>query len=164
MLRDVPLEAHLIFFFPSTTQQHFEESCTHSLYSPRPFILCFPVHDTHPSINTTEVREQYNTMQLTALLLAAAPALVAARGSLGFALGDKKADGTCKFQADYEADFAVLKDTSTLVRGYAASDCDTAKEILPAAKSAGFKVILGIWLVPKFRPWGKEGGFYGHLD
>ncbi len=86
-------------------------------------------------------------MQLTTLLLAAAPAMVAATGSLGFALGDKKADGTCKFQADYEADFATLSDTSKLVRGYAASDCNTAQEILPAAKAAGFKVILGIWLV-----------------
>ncbi|KAE8446512.1 hypothetical protein EG329_011975 [Mollisiaceae sp. DMI_Dod_QoI] len=84
-------------------------------------------------------------MQLAALVLAAAPALVAARGSLGFALGDKKADGTCKFQADYAADFKTLGGTSKLVRGYAASDCNTAQEILPAAKAAGFQVILGIW-------------------
>merc|ERR1712137_1446330 len=34
---------------------------------------------------------------------------------------------------------------STIVRGYAASDCDMAKNALPAAKSAGFKVVLGIW-------------------
>ncbi len=86
-------------------------------------------------------------MQLTTLLLAAAPALVVARGNLGFALGVKKADGTCKFQADYAADFKTLGGTSKLVRGYAASDCDAAKEILPAAKAAGFKVILGIWYV-----------------
>jgi len=84
-------------------------------------------------------------MQLLTLLLAAAPALVAARGNLGFALGDKKADGTCKFQVDYEADFSTLSSTSKLVRIYAASDCDTAKEILPAAKAAGYQVILGIW-------------------
>jgi len=70
-----------------------------------------------------------------------------AAGTLGFALGDKKADGTCKFTADYEADFDTISNGSTakLVRGYAASDCDTAKEILPAAKSKGFKVVLGIW-------------------
>jgi glucan 1,3-beta-glucosidase len=78
------------------------------------------------------------------VVLAAAP-LVSARGQLGFALGDKKADGTCKFQPDYEEDFATLADTSKIVRIYAASDCDTAKWILPAAKTAGFKVILGIW-------------------
>jgi glucan 1,3-beta-glucosidase len=86
-------------------------------------------------------------MQLLTLLLAAAPALVAARGSLGFALGDKKADGTCKFQADYAADFNTLSNTSKLVRIYAASDCNTAQEILPAAKAAGFQVILGIWYI-----------------
>lgn len=72
---------------------------------------------------------------------------MAARGNLGFALGDKKADGTCKFQADYAADFSTLGSTSKLVRVYAASDCDTAKQILPAAKAAGFQVILGIWYV-----------------
>jgi glucan 1,3-beta-glucosidase len=87
-------------------------------------------------------------MHFSLLALAAAgPALVAARGNLGFALGDKKADGTCKFQADYAADFSTLGSTSKLVRVYAASDCDTAKQILPAAKAAGFQVILGIWYV-----------------
>jgi glucan 1,3-beta-glucosidase len=84
-------------------------------------------------------------MQLITLFLAAAPALVAAKGSLGFALGDKKSDGTCKFQADYAADFKAISGTSKLVRIYAASDCDTAKYILPAAKAAGAQVVLGIW-------------------
>lgn len=82
-----------------------------------------------------------------ALGLAAAPALVSAAGTLGFALGDKKADGTCKFQADYAADFATIGTKSKLVRIYAASDCNTAQEILPAAKAAGFQVVLGIWYV-----------------
>lgn len=77
--------------------------------------------------------------------IAAAPSLVSAAGTLGFAVGDKKADGTCKFQADWAADFAVIANQSTLVRVYAASDCNTAQEILPAAKAAGFQVILGIW-------------------
>lgn len=92
-----------------------------------------------------QVPQKQNTTQLTTLLLAAAPALVAAKGSLGFALGDKKADGTCKFQADYATDFSALSGTSKLVRIYAASDCNTAQEILPAAEAAGFQVILGIW-------------------
>ncbi|QSZ37323.1 hypothetical protein DSL72_009421 [Monilinia vaccinii-corymbosi] len=85
---------------------------------------------------------------LIALLpLAGLLSTVTAAGALGFALGDKKPDGTCKFQADYEADFNTISTGSTarIVRGYAASDCDTAKEILPAAKSKGFKVVLGIW-------------------
>jgi glucan 1,3-beta-glucosidase len=73
---------------------------------------------------------------------------VSAAGTLGFALGDKKTDGTCKFQADYEADFKTISSSgSKLVRVYAASDCDTAKQILPAAKSSGFQVVLGIWYV-----------------
>jgi glucan 1,3-beta-glucosidase len=87
---------------------------------------------------------------LAPLALAVAPAVVqAATGTLGFALGTKKADGTCKFQADYESDFKAISAASgsKLVRGYSASDCNFAKEILPAAKSSGFRVILGIWYV-----------------
>ncbi len=84
---------------------------------------------------------------ILAVLLAACPLLVAAGGTLGFALGDKKPDGTCKFQPDYEADFAAIANQtgSKLVRIYAASDCDTAKWILPAAKAQGAQVVLGIW-------------------
>jgi len=77
--------------------------------------------------------------------LASAPAIVLATGTLGYALGDKKPDGTCKFKADYASDFETLGSTSKLVRVYAASDCNTAAEILPAAEEAGFQVILGIW-------------------
>lgn len=88
------------------------------------------------------------------LALAAAPAVVSAAGSLGFALGDKKADGTCKYTSDYEADFDAIKSNSgaTIVRGYAASDCNTAQQILPAAKAKGFKVILGVWYVLYGKP------------
>jgi glucan 1,3-beta-glucosidase len=87
-------------------------------------------------------------MYSTALFLAALPSLaVAASGSLGFALGAKNADGTCKSSSDYTADFKVLAHHSKIVRGYSASQCDTAAAILPAAKSAGVKVILGIWYV-----------------
>ncbi|KAI9808664.1 MAG: hypothetical protein M1825_003815 [Sarcosagium campestre] len=85
---------------------------------------------------------------LLPIALAAAPSLVTAvtgKGELGFAIGTKHPDGTCKFTKDYEADFDVLKSQGTIVRGYDANDCDFAKQILPAAKSKGFKVILGIW-------------------
>ena len=82
---------------------------------------------------------------LLPLALVAAPALVSGAGLLGFALGDKKPDGTCKFTADYADDFNTLKDITKLVRIYAASDCNTTSQILPAAQSAGFQVILGIW-------------------
>ncbi|KAI1454303.1 glycoside hydrolase family 17 protein [Annulohypoxylon moriforme] len=89
-------------------------------------------------------------MRFTTILSAAAatgPIVASAAGQLGFALGNKKADGTCKETTDYTADFAALtKETGTkVVRIYAASDCDVAKLILPAAKTAGFQVILGIW-------------------
>jgi len=77
----------------------------------------------------------------------ALPAAVSAAGSLGFSLGTKKADGSCKTTQDYEADFDAISGAASakLVRGYAASDCDYAKNILPAAKSKGFQVVLGIW-------------------
>lgn len=87
---------------------------------------------------------------LISLALAAAPAVVSAAGTLGFALGDKNADGTCKATSDYEADFDTLKAHTTLVRIYAASDCNCSANILPAAKTKGFKVVLGVWSVLPF--------------
>lgn len=79
---------------------------------------------------------------LSSIALTTAPALALERGILGFALGTKKPDGSCKAQSDYEDDFDAIKSQtgSTLVRGYSASDCDCAENILPAAKSKGFKV------------------------
>lgn len=89
---------------------------------------------------------------LLPFMLAAAPAVVSARGTLGFSLGDKTADGKCKTTSDWEADFEDLKDLTTLVRTYSATECDTAQNILPAAKNKStkdkkFKVVLGIWYV-----------------
>ncbi|KAK0252439.1 hypothetical protein B0A54_10374 [Friedmanniomyces endolithicus] len=86
------------------------------------------------------------TAILATLAVAAAPTF-AQKGNLGFALGTKKAEGTCKYTQDYEDDFSAIRSASgsTLVRGYAASDCNCAQQILPAAKNKGFKVILGIW-------------------
>lgn len=75
---------------------------------------------------------------------------------MGFALGTKMGNGECKTQQDYVSDFeAIKKGTSaTIVRGYAASDCDMAKNALPAAKSQGFKVVLGIWYdIPTLCHW-----------
>ncbi|KAB2575023.1 Glycoside hydrolase family 17 [Lasiodiplodia theobromae] len=86
-----------------------------------------------------------STLATTSLALA--PAVVSASGTLGFSLGTKLPDGTCKFQADYEKDFDAISTASgsKLVRGYSVSDCNFAKEILPAAKSKGFKVVLAVW-------------------
>jgi len=89
---------------------------------------------------------RFSTVAATAL--AASPAIVAAaKGNMGFALGTKEPSGACKTQKDYELDFDAIKSNSgaSIVRGYSASDCDSAKNILPAAKSKGFKVVLGIW-------------------
>jgi glucan 1,3-beta-glucosidase len=83
------------------------------------------------------------------LAFAIAPVAVSAAGNLGFALGTKLGDGSCKYQADYESDFKAIAAASSakIVRGYAASDCNNAQYILPAAKAQGFQVILGIWYV-----------------
>ncbi|KAK1150106.1 glycoside hydrolase 3 protein [Aspergillus melleus] len=87
-------------------------------------------------------------MRVAALLptlLAAIPAVAADRGKLGLALGNKNVNGQCKQTSDYEADFDALKKVTTLVRTYSASDCDTAKNIIPAAKNKKFQVVLGVW-------------------
>ncbi|KAL1307018.1 hypothetical protein AAFC00_005645 [Neodothiora populina] len=70
-----------------------------------------------------------------------------AKGTLGFALGDKKTDGSCKCTSDYVADFKAIQANSgsKLVRIYSASDCNCTAQILPAAASAAFRVVLGVW-------------------
>ncbi|KAI1641450.1 glucan 1,3-beta-glucosidase [Biscogniauxia mediterranea] len=84
---------------------------------------------------------------ICAAAAATGPIVASAAGSLGFALGNKKSDGSCKDQDDYVADFKAISSNtdSKIVRIYAASDCDVAANILPKAKAAGFTVILGIW-------------------
>lgn len=84
---------------------------------------------------------------LASVVLSLAPALVSSRGTLGFALGSKKVDGSCKYTADYEADFDSIAQLSgsRIVRGYSADDCNFAQQILPAAQKKRFKVVLGIW-------------------
>jgi len=68
---------------------------------------------------------------LAPIALAIAPAAVSAAGSLGFALGTKNADGSCKTSKDYEADFDAIGAASSakVVRGYAASDCNYADQV-----------------------------------
>ncbi|POS84401.1 hypothetical protein EPUL_004414, partial [Erysiphe pulchra] len=84
-------------------------------------------------------------MLFLAVVVAILPALITAKGQLGFALGNKKPDGSCKFKSDYIDDLKSLNAYSKIVRIYAASDCDVAKELLPAAQEQGAKVVLGIW-------------------
>ncbi|ETN36586.1 uncharacterized protein HMPREF1541_08864 [Cyphellophora europaea CBS 101466] len=92
----------------------------------------------------------YKSMLTTALL--AAPAAVAARGTLGFAVGNTTPDNKCKTTSDYEKDFEAIKANSEakLIRTYSNTDsfgnpCDTAGQILPAAKDAGLQVLVGMW-------------------
>lgn len=94
-------------------------------------------------------------MQLRDILstaLATAPLAVSAAGTLGFAVGNTNADGSCKVTSDFEADFAAIQSNTaaTIVRTYSSSDifgnpCHTPSQVLPAAKSAGIKVLLGMW-------------------
>ena len=58
-----------------------------------------------PRTSTTVYTTIMHFSTLATAVIAAAPALVAAEGRLGWALGTKKADGSCKYTADYEADF-----------------------------------------------------------
>lgn len=89
----------------------------------------------------------YSSIIIPSMLLAAGPGIAVASGALGFALGAKQPDGQCKYQADYEADFRAIRDASgsSIVRIYAADQCNTAQQILPAAKKEDFQVVLGIW-------------------
>lgn len=89
----------------------------------------------------------HTLMTIASLALAAAPAIALKKGTLGFALSTKLSDGSCKYTDDYEKDFDTIKSNtgSTIVRGYAASDCNFAQQILPAAKNKGFQVMLGVW-------------------
>lgn len=80
-------------------------------------------------------------------LVAALPAAVTARGNLGFSLGNKNPDSSCKATSDYKADFEALKGLTNVVRTYSASNCHTAENIIPAAKDKGFKVVMAVWYV-----------------
>ena len=88
-----------------------------------------------------------STSRALALALPLLPTVLAAAGTKGFCLGNVLSDGvTCKSQSDYEADLtAIATAGSNLVRIYAASNCYTAANLLPAAKAKGFQVILGVW-------------------
>ncbi|PYH44383.1 putative myosin class II heavy chain (MHC) [Aspergillus saccharolyticus JOP 1030-1] len=85
------------------------------------------------------------TIPVVAASPAATSPAATSRGTLGLALGDKNADGSCKATSDYEADFEALKSVTNIVRIYSASDCNTAQNIIPAAKLKNFKVVLGVW-------------------
>ncbi|KAL4809519.1 glycoside hydrolase superfamily [Aspergillus unguis] len=82
---------------------------------------------------------------LATLLATAVPALAAQRGTFGLALGNQNPDSSCKSIQDYKDDFDAISHLTKLVRIYSASNCDTAKNIVPAAKAKGFQVVLAVW-------------------
>lgn len=77
------------------------------------------------------------------LLLAATQ--VAAVGELGFNLGVKNNDGTCKTTSQFEEDLDVLKPYGDVVKIFAVSDCNTLQNLGPAVENKGFRVFLGVW-------------------
>ena len=89
-------------------------------------------------------------MRITSILsaaLVASPLAVSAAGTLGFAVGNTNPDNSCKSQQDYEKDLDALSGATKVVRTYTSDGCDTAKNIVPAAKAKGFQVVLGVWYV-----------------
>ncbi|OCK85252.1 glycoside hydrolase family 17 protein [Lepidopterella palustris CBS 459.81] len=66
----------------------------------------------------------------------------------GFNVGATNPDGSCKSQADWETAFNTLKGLPgyfTSVRLYAASDCNTLANAVPAALATGMQILVGVW-------------------
>jgi len=66
----------------------------------------------------------------------------------GFSLGANTATGACKTQQDWDADFIAIRSWNkgfNAIRLFAASDCNTLANAVPAAKSHGLKLLVGIW-------------------
>ena len=80
-----------------------------------------------------------------ASLTALGASSVSALGDLGFNLGVKNNDGTCKSTEDYAKDLKALSAYTSTVKVYAASDCNTLQNLGPAAEKAGFGVFVGVW-------------------
>lgn len=66
----------------------------------------------------------------------------------GFNVGANNADGSCKSQADWQADFVAMANLPghfTSARLYAASDCNTLANAVPAALATGTTLLVGLW-------------------
>ena len=66
----------------------------------------------------------------------------------GFNVQATLADGTCKSQSDWEADFTTMKalpGAFTSMRAYASSHCDTLVNAVPAAIATGGQILVGVW-------------------
>jgi glucan 1,3-beta-glucosidase len=66
----------------------------------------------------------------------------------GFSIGANRADGACKWEADWKKDFQAIKSWNkgfNAVRLYSADDCNTLVKAVPAAKATGMKILVGVW-------------------
>ena len=66
----------------------------------------------------------------------------------GFNVGANNIDGSCKTQSDWETAFNDLKGLNgyfSSVRLYAASDCNTLANAVPAALNTGVQILVGVW-------------------
>ncbi|TVY20102.1 putative glucan endo-1,3-beta-glucosidase eglC [Lachnellula arida] len=66
----------------------------------------------------------------------------------GFNVQATLSDGTCKSQSDWENDFNLLKSLPggySSLRVYAASDCNTLANAVPAAVATGGQILVGVW-------------------
>ena len=81
-------------------------------------------------------------------VLVAGPLAVSAAGRLGWALECSNPDGSFKNSTDFEHDFDAIKSQSgsNLVRTYTSYQGNCSQAVLSAARSKGFKVLLGTWL------------------
>ncbi|CAI5759525.1 unnamed protein product [Candida verbasci] len=66
-------------------------------------------------------------------------------GDIAFNLGVKDNEGNCKTVEEFEKDLEVLKQTTSIIKTYAVSDCNTLQNLGPAAEAENFKIMLGIW-------------------
>ncbi|KAK5146892.1 putative glucan endo-1,3-beta-glucosidase eglC [Cryomyces antarcticus] len=67
----------------------------------------------------------------------------------GFNVGANNPDGSCKTQQDWTNAFNTLKNLPghfTSVRVYAASDCNTLANAVPAALDTGIQLLVGVWI------------------
>jgi glucan endo-1,3-beta-D-glucosidase len=88
-------------------------------------------------------------MKTAAYALALAASLTGANAYWkGFNVQATRADGSCKTQADWEQDFNTMKQLPggfTSMRVYAASDCNTLANAVPAAINTGGQILAGVW-------------------
>ncbi|CCG23752.1 Bgl2 1,3-beta-Glucosyltransferase [Candida orthopsilosis Co 90-125] len=77
--------------------------------------------------------------------LVAGLATANAIGDLAFNLGVKDNSGNCKTVDEFKSDLELIKGSSSIIKTYAVSDCNTLQNLGPAAEAEGFQIMLGIW-------------------